>query len=77
MGEKTENVLVNLDTTWKVIAVVLKVTLRAAIKIQKGRCETHLYGFHMSWQHNKAKVPSSVRSKPNPKVEHSYEKSSR
>lgn len=74
MGQKTENMLVNLDTTWKVITVMLEVTLRAAIKLQKGRCGINLYDFLLSWQHNKAKVPSFVRSKPKPKAEHSNEK---
>lgn len=46
--------LVNFDTTWKVTAVMYEVTLRAAIKVYKGRREIHLYGFLLSWQHNKA-----------------------
>lgn len=59
---------VNLDTTWKVIAVMLEVTLRAAIEVQTGRREIHLCGFLLSRQHNKAKLPSFVKSKPNPKA---------
>lgn len=77
MRWKTENMLVNLDTAWKKITVILEVLLRAAIKVQKGSCEINLHGFLVSWQHNKAKVPSFIGSKPNPKAEHSNEKSSR
>lgn len=61
MGWKTENMLVKLDTAWKVIAVMSEVALRAAIKVYKGRCEIHLYGFLLSWQHNKAKAPRFIR----------------
>lgn len=38
-----------------------EVALRAAIKVYKGRCEIHLYGFLLSWQHNKAKGPRFIR----------------